>query len=63
MIFTYDLCGGFSGTTSNWPLSCIKYIAGVQYADMSSATPQLVQFDFKRSSEVEVALKANKKRE
>lgn len=55
---TYDLCGGFSGTTSTVPSSCWKYRAGVQYADLSSSTPQLVHFELRRSSELDVGLNA-----
>lgn len=57
-IETHDLWGGFSGTISTVPLSCMKYMAGLQYADMSCATPQLVQLDSSRSSAVAVVLKA-----
>ena len=36
----------------------MKYMAGAQYAERSSVTPQLVHLDFKRSFELDVAEKA-----
>ena len=57
----YDLCGGFSGTSSTVPSLCMKYTAGAQYADISWATPQLVHLDLSKSSAFEVELKARSK--
>jgi hypothetical protein len=47
-----------SSTSSALPLVCMKYRAGVQYADLSCVTAQEVQLDSKRESSVELIPKS-----
>lgn len=59
---TYDLWGGFSGTISTLLSSVfMKYKAGAQYAELSSITSQLEQFESARPADCTVGLKATNK--